>query len=308
LTPDSEAPTLFIGTHALLTPRFEISKLGLVIIDEQHKFGVAQREQLVRKGSYPHLLVMTATPIPRSLGLTLYGDLDLSVIDELPRGRGTVRTFVRTEAQLPKVHEFIRQKLAAGRQAYVVFSRIEETESAGTLKAIKGEATLLEKAFAPHRVGVLHGQIGAAERDRIVSAFRANELGVLLATSVIEVGVDVPNATVMLIENAEQFGLAQLHQLRGRIGRGAHESYCILVTHALTPEARQRIEVMKGTADGFEIAEADMKLRGPGEFLGAAQSGLPPFRFANLLEDTRLLELSRDLAARLERPALQATA
>ncbi len=292
-------PALFLGTHALLTAGFDLPDLGLVIIDEQHKFGVAQRETLVRKGVFPHLLVMTATPIPRTLGLTLYGDLDSSVIDELPAGRGRIRTFVRGREQLSKVWEFIRGKLAEGRQAYVVYSRLSEADTEAGIKAAVTEFQALEKVFAPSRVGLLHGRLNAAEKDRVMAAFRANETGVLLATSVIEVGVDVPNATVMVIENAGQFGLAQLHQLRGRIGRGAHESFCVLVADLQTPHAQERLRVMERTNDGFEIAEADLKLRGPGEFLGAAQSGLPPFRFGNLLGDGPVLQLARDLAGRI---------
>ncbi len=287
--------SLFIGTHALLTSGFDIPKLGLVIIDEQHKFGVAQREQLVRKGRYPHLLVMTATPIPRTLGLTLYGDLDVSVIDELPGGRGRIKTFVRTPGKLPKVWEFIREKLAAGRQAYVVYPRVEESGEKG-LKAVKSEFEHLKQLLAPFRVGLLHGRLKSREKEETMAAFRANTVNVLLATSLIEVGVDVPNATVMLVENAEAFGLAQLHQLRGRIGRGAHESYCILISDAKTGEADGRLQVLADTGDGFRIAEADLKLRGPGELLGREQSGLPKFRFGNLADDLDLIWQARERA------------
>jgi len=286
---------LTIGTHALLTSGFDLPNLGLVVIDEQHKFGVAQREQLVRKGNYPHLLVMTATPIPRTLGLTLYGDLDVSVIDELPPGRGQVKTFVRTSDMLPKVMEFIRQRLTEGRQAYVVYPRVEE--NADGLKAVTKEFENLKKLLAPFRVGLLHGRLAARDKDEAMSAFRANTASVLLATSLIEVGVDVPNATVMLIENAEAFGLAQLHQLRGRIGRGAHESFCILIADAKSAESRQRFKVLEETSDGFRIAEADLKLRGPGELLGQQQSGLPRFRFGDLTSDLDLIHKARDLAA-----------
>ena len=207
---------------------FAPDNLGLVIIDEQHRFGVAQREQLVRKGRYPHLLVMTATPIPRTLGLTLYGDLDISVIDQLPAGRGRLKTFLRTADKLPKVFDFIRGKLKEGRQAYLVYPRVEESDG-GDLKAVTREWEKLQKEFAPSQIGLLHGRLIPEEKERVMADFRANRTHVLVATSVIEVGVDVPSATVMLIENAEQFGLAQVHQLRGRIGRGAHESWCILV-------------------------------------------------------------------------------
>ncbi len=287
--------SIFIGTHALFTSGFELPNLGLVIIDEQHKFGVAQREQLVRKGRYPHLLVMTATPIPRTLGLTLYGDLDVSVIDELPAGRGSIKTFVRTADKLPKVWEFIREKLTKGRQAYVVYPRVED--NADGFKAVTKEFDNLRNKLAPFRVGLLHGRLKSAEKETVMADFRANRAHVLLATSLIEVGVDVPNATVMLIENAEAFGLAQLHQLRGRIGRGAHGSQCILISDAKHPESRQRLRVLEETTDGFRIAEADLKLRGPGELLGQQQSGLPRFRFGDLAEDLALIRQARKLAA-----------
>jgi ATP-dependent DNA helicase RecG len=298
-SPSPQAGTLWIGTHALIESGFQADRLGLVIIDEQHKFGVTQRETLVRKGRYPHLLVMTATPIPRTLGLTLYGDLDLSVIDEMPAGRGRVRTFLRGVEQLPKVHAFIRQKLAEGRQAFVVYPRVEEADPVAGVKAVTQEFARLEKTFAPHRVGLLHGRLRAEEKERVMAAFRANEVQVLLATSIIEVGVDAPNATVMLIENAGQFGLAQLHQLRGRIGRGAHESFCILMADLKPPAAAARLRVLAQTTDGFRIAEADLKLRGPGELLGQEQSGAPRFRFGNLAEDLALVEQARTLAAQI---------
>ncbi len=293
----SQTPSIAIGTHALQEANFEIENLGLVIIDEQHKFGVAQRERLVRKGSYPHLLVMTATPIPRTLGLTLYGELDISIIDELPAGRGKIQTFVRTSDRLPKVWAFVREKLAEGRQAYVVYPRVEETS--GGLKAVKTEFAHLCEILAPYRVGLLHGRLKSAEKELAMAGFRANETQVLLATPLIEVGLDVPNATIMLIENAGQFGLAQLHQLRGRIGRGAHDSHCILIADARNADAQARLKVLEQTADGFRIAEEDLKLRGPGELLGQRQSGLPPFRFADLTTDADLIKLARDLATKL---------
>jgi ATP-dependent DNA helicase RecG len=287
---------LLIGTHALITEGFEISNLGLVIIDEQHKFGVAQREQLVRKGRYPHLLIMTATPIPRTLGLTLYGDLDVSVIDEMPSGRGQIKTFVRPVDKLPKVWAFIQDKLAEGRQAYVVYPRVEDTGDRD-LKAVTQEFENLKTMLAPFRVGLLHGRLRSRDKEAVMTAFRSNAVNVLLATSLVEVGLDVSNATVMLVENAEQFGLAQLHQLRGRVGRGAHESYCILICGPDNPEARQRLKVLEETTDGFRVAEADLRLRGPGELLGQQQSGLPRFRFGNLREDLELIKQARQLAA-----------
>jgi ATP-dependent DNA helicase RecG len=290
--------TLYIGTHALFTAGFELPKLGLVIIDEQHKFGVAQRETLVRKGNYPHLLVMTATPIPRTLGLTLYGDLDVSTLDELPAGRGSIKTFVRTTEKLPKVFEFIRGKIAAGRQAYIVYPRVEAADTERDLKAVKKEFTVVQSALAPFKAGLLHGRIKPDQKEAVMADFRANRTQALVATSLIEVGVDVPNASVMLIENAEAFGLAQLHQLRGRIGRGAHESYCILISDACHEDAQARLKILAETTDGFRIAEADLKLRGPGELLGQQQSGLPNLRFGNLAEDLNLIRQARELVAR----------
>ena len=290
--------SIFVGTHALLTSGFDLPKLGLVIIDEQHKFGVAQRETLVRKGNYPHLLVMTATPIPRTLGLTLYGDLDVSVIDEMPAGRGRVKTFVRMADKLPKVWEFIREKISAGRQAYAVYPRVEEQDTANDIKAVTKEFENVQRALAPFKAGLLHGRVKSTDKERVMAAFRANEIQALVATALIEVGVDVPNATVMLIENAERFGLAQLHQLRGRIGRGAHESFCILISDAKNPEARQRLKILEETNDGFKIAEVDLKLRGPGELLGREQSGAPKFRFGNLVEDLDLIRQARELVAK----------
>jgi ATP-dependent DNA helicase RecG len=290
--------TLTIGTHALLTGGFDLPRLGLVIIDEQHKFGVTQREALVRKGQYPHLLVMTATPIPRTLGLTLYGDLDVSVIDELPGGRGQIKTFVRPTVKLPKVFDFIREKITSGRQAYIVYPRVEVADTDKDIKAVTQEFANVQKALNGFQVGLLHGRIKPAEKERVMADFRANKLQVLVATSLIEVGVDVPNATVMLIENAEHFGLAQLHQLRGRIGRGAHESHCILISDAQHAEAQSRLKILEETTDGFKIAEADLKLRGPGELLGQQQSGSMRLRFGNLAEDWNLIKQARELVRR----------
>jgi len=290
--------SIFVGTHALFTAGFDLPKLGLVIIDEQHKFGVAQRETLVRKGNYPHLLVMTATPIPRTLGLTLYGDLDVSVIDEMPGGRGAIKTFVRTTEKLPKVFDFIREKISGGRQAYIVYPRVEVADTDKDIKAVTKEFENVQRALNGFKIGLLHGRIKPAEKEKTMADFRSNKIQALVATSLIEVGVDVPNATVMLIENAEHFGLAQLHQLRGRIGRGAHESFCILVSDAQHPEAQARLKILEETNDGFKIAEADLKLRGPGELLGQQQSGLPNLRFGNLAEDLNLIRQARELVAK----------
>ena len=289
---------LLVGTHALLEDSVGLGKLGLVIIDEQHKFGVAQRETLLRKGRdggrFPHLLVMTATPIPRTLGLTLYGDLDVTLLDEVPAGRGRIRTHVRDAAALPKVWQFVRSELEKGRQAYVVYPRVSESDR-DEVKAVTKEFARVQQELAPHGVGLLHGQLRAEEKDLVMAAFRSGTTKVLVATSVIEVGVDVPNATVMLIEDAEQFGLAQLHQLRGRIGRGAHESHCILVAEQKTDAAKARLKVLAETTDGFALAEADLRLRGPGELIGRQQSGVPEFRFGDLRGDRDLVELARGL-------------
>ena len=294
---NSKLPPLVIGTHALVEEKFALENIGLAIIDEQHKFGVEQRKKLVRKGQYPHVLVMTATPIPRTLGLTVYGDLDCSVIDEMPPGRGQVRTHVRTPESLPKVWGFIRDQLAAGRQAYIVYPRVDD-EGGGSLKAVNQELENVREQLAPHAVGLLHGRLKSAEKGEAVAGFLAGEIKALLATSVIEVGVDISNATIMLIENADRFGLAQLHQLRGRIGRGVHESHCILVAGEATDEGRRRLDVMERGVDGFALAEEDLRQRGPGELLGQAQSGLPDFKFGNLIDDWRLIQKARDLVAR----------
>ena len=288
-------PVLTIGTHALIHSGYNPENLGLVIIDEQHRFGVIQREQLLRKGHYPHLLVMTATPIPRTLGLTLYGDLDISVIGQLPPGRGQIKTFLRAADQLPKVWDFLRGKLSEGRQAYVICPHVEENGQMG-IKAVTAEFENLQRLLAPFQVGMLHGRLRPVDKEDVMAQFRARKIQILLATSIIEVGVDVANATVMLIENAEQFGLAQLHQLRGRVGRGAHDSYCILVSGVGSKAAQQRLKVLEETTDGFRIAEADLKFRGPGELLGQQQSGMPRFRFGDLVNDLALINEAREIA------------
>jgi ATP-dependent DNA helicase RecG len=242
---------------------------------------------------------MTATPIPRTLGLTLYGDLDISIIDELPRHRGTIKTYVRTADKLPKVWTFIRDKISEGRQAYIVYPRVEDAGPVGNVKAVIKEHERLVNLLAPNKVGLLHGRLRSEEKESVMAQFRRQEVQVLVATSIIEVGVDVPNASIMLIENAEQFGLAQLHQLRGRIGRGTADSYCILVAEAKNPEASERLRVMEETTDGFRIADADLQLRGPGELLGMEQSGLPSLRFGDLKSDLALVEEARQIATRL---------
>ncbi len=281
------SPALTVGTHALLEDAYQPLRLGLAIIDEQHRFGVDQRNRLLHKGRYPHLLTMTATPIPRSLGLTLYGELEHSILDELPPQRGTLKTYVRSADRLSRIWDFLRQKLGEGRQAYVVYPRIEEAP--GTLKSLQSEFRKIEQTVAPFKADWIHGQLPRETAARVMAGFRDNHIQVLVATTMIEVGVDVPNATIMLVENAEQFGLAQLHQIRGRIGRGARDSHCILISREQTETARQRLKILEATRDGFAIAEHDLKLRGPGEFLGKQQSGLPQFRFSDLIRDAHLL-------------------
>jgi ATP-dependent DNA helicase RecG len=288
---------LVIGTHALIEDKVEFARLGFVAIDEQHRFGVLQRKRLMDKaashGHAPHVLVLTATPIPRTLSLTLYGDLDVSILDELPPGRTPIVTRMTSEPHLAGVWEFLRREVAAGHQGYVVYPVIEESKL--ELKAAMEEYQRLSKDVFPKlKLGLLHGRLSSEEKEDVMQRFRKNEVQILVATTVVEVGVDVPNATVMVIEHAERFGLSQLHQLRGRIGRGAEKSNCILVAPArMTEEARARLETMVRTSNGFEIAETDLLLRGPGEFFGTRQSGDLGFHIANPLRDKELLELAR---------------
>jgi len=308
---------LIIGTHALLQEKVEFGNLGLVIVDEQHRFGVLQRLKLMKKSSdsgeplessspanaeskaelspsEPDVLVMTATPIPRTLALTLYGDLDLSVLDELPPGRTPIITRRISDDRSPEVWEFVRKQIAAGHQAYIVYPVIAENEETELKAAIKMYRELSNKTFADFKVGLLHGRLDPDLKDQVMRMFQRGELQILVATTVIEVGVDVPNATVMVIEHSERFGLAQLHQLRGRIGRGAAKSYCVLMTGGkTTEEAERRLDAMVRTNDGFEIAELDLELRGPGEFFGTRQAGMPDFRVASLVRDRQLLEAAR---------------
>jgi len=290
---ESGETQILVGTHALIEEAVKFERLGLVVVDEQHRFGVLQRKRLIEKGRSPHLLVMTATPIPRTLALTLYGDLDLSVIDEMPPGRMPVATRWTPDSQLAGVWEFVRREIARGRQAFVLYPVIEESKQ--EVKAATAEYHRLAKeAFPQMRVGLLHGRLKTEEKDRVMDQFRRGEIHILVATTVIEVGLDVPNATVMVIEHADRFGLAQLHQLRGRIGRGSQKSYCILVAPTgVGGEARERIETMVATSNGFEIAERDLKQRGPGEFFGTRQHGDAAFSFAQPLRDHELLELAR---------------
>jgi ATP-dependent DNA helicase RecG len=288
-------PQIIIGTHALLYESDLLPRLGLVVIDEQHKFGVLQRGRLLAREPVPDLLVMTATPIPRTLAMTLYGDLDVSTLDEKPINRKPVITGVRSSRKLPEAANFLRERLQANRQAYIVYPVIEESDSL-SVKAATTEFERWTDLLKPAECGLLHGRLAPEERESVMQRFRQGELQVLIATTVIEVGVDVPNATVMLIENAERFGLAQLHQLRGRIGRGQHQSYCILMTDTKDPLALEKLSILEKTNDGFEIAEADLRFRGPGDLLGTAQSGLPPLRVADLLQDADLLDEARGIA------------
>jgi ATP-dependent DNA helicase RecG len=288
-----------IGTHALIQEGVEFSNLALVVIDEQHRFGVIQRQQLKTKGRQPDLLVMTATPIPRSLALTLYGDLEVSVIDELPPGRRPIRTRWIQEKDRGEAYAEMAREAAAGHQVYVVYPLVEETEKSDLRAATQMAAQLQEKVFPSLRVGLLHGQMKSADKDRIMKEFAFGELQILVATTVIEVGVDVANATLMVIEHAERFGLAQLHQLRGRVGRGGSQSTCLLVGSARgSSEAQRRMEIMCETNDGFRIAEVDLELRGPGEIIGTRQSGVPVFKYADLVRDRKALEIAHAEAGR----------
>ncbi len=273
----------------------EFNDLGLVVIDEQHKFGVGQRALLVRQGVMPDVLVMTATPIPRTLTLTLYGDLDVSILDERPAGRGEVVTALRKSPKVTDISKFLKEHLAEGRQAYLVYPLVEESD------VLKAQSATVEyekwvKRLSQYTVGLLHGKMPAEQKEQVMSSFRSGDLQVLVATTVIEVGVDVANANIMVIYNAERFGLAQLHQLRGRIGRGEFKSYCILATDGKSPDAMEKLQVLADTTDGFKIAEADLRLRGPGDLLGTAQSGLADLRFVEFLADTELIRQARALA------------
>jgi len=290
-----------VGTHALLEADVEFKRLGLAIVDEQHRFGVEQRQALLEKGTDkgtpPDVLVMTATPIPRTLALTIYGDLDVSVIDELPPGRKPIVTSHVTEDRVEQVYSFLKQQIALGRQAYVVYPVIEESETQAMKAAQKMHQHLSELVFPSLSVGLLHGRMPAADKEAAMEKFQRGETKILVSTTVIEVGVDVPNASVMVIEQAERFGLAQMHQLRGRVGRGAEQSYCILVTAKMSELARERVRTLVESGDGFYIAEMDMKLRGPGEFFGTRQSGLPSLQIGSIVRDADVLEVARNEAA-----------
>jgi ATP-dependent DNA helicase RecG len=302
-----------IGTHALIQQDMKFKSLGLAVVDEQHKFGVLQRKMLIDKGYKPDVLVLTATPIPRTLAMTVYGDLDVSVIDALPPGRKPVRTFLFGEGQRRRAYQIVRDELRNRKQAYAVYPLVEESEKTDLQAAIQGAEQLQNGEFSEFRVGLLHGRMKAAEKEAVMADFKAGTIQLLVATTVIEVGVDVPNATIMMIEHAERFGLAQLHQLRGRVGRGSHQSYCLLMAanmgQGLSPRgrdakrdqespssAKERLEALVRSNDGFVIAEEDLRIRGPGEFFGLRQWGMPEFRVANLVRDGDLLQQARQEA------------
>ena len=285
---------IVVGTHAIIQEAVQFKKLGLAVIDEQHRFGVMQRAEIRRRGLNPDVLVVTATPIPRSLAMTIYGDLEVSIIDELPPGRTPISTHVRGEDRREKIYEFVRDQIKIGRQAYIVYPIIEESEKLDLRNATEMYENLRQEIFPEFKIGLLHGRMKSAEKEAVMQAFISNETRILVATTVIEVGVDVPNASVMLIEHAERFGLSQLHQLRGRVGRGAAESYCILLAQfQKTKESRERLNIMEQTTDGFKIAEKDLEIRGPGEVMGTRQSGIPAFRVANIVRDQKILEVAR---------------
>lgn len=291
---------LVVGTHALLSESVAFSRLGLVITDEQHRFGVGQRARLLAKGLHPHMLVMSATPIPRTLALILYGDLDVSVLDELPPGRQPVETYAVTSAKRERAYGYVRKHLDEGRQGFIVCPLVEESEEPSDLRSAERVfATLQEGAFRGYRLGLLHGRMKPAEKEQVMAAFASGEIQLLVSTTVIEVGVDVPNAVIMVVENADRFGLAQLHQLRGRVGRGAHRSTCILISDHTGEENRRRLSVLCATNDGFRIADEDLKLRGPGDFFGDRQHGLPQLRIADLMGDVSLLQQAQACAVEL---------
>ena len=287
---------LVIGTHALIQKDVKFKKLGLVIIDEQHRFGVNQRRKLVEKGNNPHFLAMTATPIPRTLAITLYGDMDLCIIDEMPKNRKPVITKVIDENRLKRVYDFMVKEVAFGRQCMIVYPLVEETEKSDLIAATEMYEELSKNEFSNLEVGLIHGKMEKTEKDSIMNQFSANDINILISTTVIEVGIDVPNSTIMLIEHAERFGLTQLHQLRGRVGRGKNKSFCILVRRSFSENAKKRLNIMEETNDGFVIADEDLKIRGPGEFFGIRQSGYLSFKIANMKTDGSLIQKARKLA------------
>ena len=293
-----ELPIL-VGTHALIEDPVQFNRLGLATIDEQHRFGVAQRAKLQQKGENPHVLTLTATPIPRTLALTLHGDLDVSQIDELPPGRKPIQTTLLTGRDRNHAYDLIRREIAQGRQVYIVLPLVDESEKLDLRSAIEEHQRLSEVVFPEFKVGLLHGRLTSGDKDAAITQFRDRHTQILVSTTVVEVGVDVPNASVMLIEHAERFGLSQLHQLRGRVGRGADQSYCLLMSSSKSETALQRLRVLEQSQDGFFIAEMDLRFRGPGEVMGTRQSGLPDFALASLVHDQEVLELARAAAEQL---------
>ena len=291
---------ILIGTHALLEENVEFKNLGLVVTDEQHRFGVRQRSTIVAKGKNPDVLVMTATPIPRTLALILYGDLDISIIDELPPNRKKIDTFAVTKSMEQRVNNFIAKQIDEGRQAYIVCPLVEENEEIDAKAVLELTEKYKNEVFSNYKVEYLHGKMRPKEKDEIMQKFKNREIDILISTTVIEVGVNVPNASIMVVENAERFGLAQLHQLRGRVGRGEYKSYCILKYKGNSDVIRQRMKIMQDTNDGFVIAEKDLEIRGSGEFFGTKQHGLPEFKIANLFEDMKVLKKVQALAIKIE--------
>jgi ATP-dependent DNA helicase RecG len=306
----SGAAEVVIGTHAVIQQGVTFAKLGLAVVDEQHRFGVLQRKTLIEKGYKPDVLVLTATPIPRTLAMTVYGDLDVSVIDQMPPGRKPVRTFLLNDGQRGRAYQILRDELRSGRQAYIVYPLVEESEKTDLQAALQGAEQLQVEELAEFRVGLLHGRMKSEDKEQVMASYKKGTIQVLVSTTVVEVGVDVPNATVMMIEHAERFGLAQLHQLRGRVGRSGHQSYCLLMAsggvlfRSAKPKAtgeppsaaRERLEALVRSTDGFVIAEEDLRIRGPGEFFGFRQWGLPEFRVANLVRDADILQQARQEA------------
>lgn len=288
-----------IGTHALIEDTIEFHNLGLVVTDEQHRFGVRQRTLLTEKGNNPDVLVMTATPIPRTLALILYGDLDISIIDQLPPGRKPIKTYSVTEAMRERVNNFIRQKVLEGRQVYIVCPLVEESEEIEAKSAVVTAEEISNHVFKDLKVGIIHGKMKAAEKEAVMKSFVSGDISILVSTTIIEVGVNVPNATLMVIENAERFGLAQLHQLRGRVGRGAEQSYCVLYNQSKSQVSRERMKIMTQSNDGFVISEKDLEIRGPGDFFGTKQHGLPELKIANLYKDIEVLKLAQECAREL---------
>lgn len=290
---------IVVGTHALIQENVEFKNLALVVTDEQHRFGVRQRGELINKGHNPHVLVMTATPIPRTLALFMYGDMDISIINELPAGRQKVDTYFVRPSMRDKVYDFVKKEIRNGRQAYIVCPLVEESEKLEAESAVETSKKLQEMYFKEFKIGLLHGKMNSSDKDLVMQKFKNKEIDILVSTTVIEVGINVPNATIIVIENAERFGLAQLHQLRGRVGRGSYKSYCILISEAKTDDAKERMNIMTKTSDGFIIAEKDMELRGTGEFFGTRQHGLPELKLADPIKDIELLKQTRDVAKKI---------